>query len=464
MRLCVNAPRQHALRLQGLLCFVLIIASFALSFLPIFSINFTEAAVVNEIIEMINESTDAEITADKIPEKVDVSFMKLVDVGKLGKKVATIIANANSDRSEDGDEAAMKDLYDTLFDENGEIRESVLQSFLVIAGLYRIVLKDGILGEDFSFSAFGRLIRTIVVIFAVFYLVFFTLFLPLVFLFKALLSIIPAIQCIANPNDKTSKIAKRLVAAVTMVPTIMMFQAILPSISLGNGTLLLWAAALAGVLVSLLASRLRDYADDDLRYANVVQGMSVFSVAGIMIYFLNGVKGGVFDSFMMGAWSDYTVLAAAASDSGEKIPTTYLIDGVLIVLALIFFMSSVKLFGKLVRRLSLTANNKLVGSGDSHIFGSVTMILSIVFIFYVKSAKHNDLTEEPTSFLNLTAQQTNALTFALVGAIIVFASEIVLKILKKKFCGDMTREDQSAVLTGTAKTPEEKATANIGSL
>jgi hypothetical protein len=272
-----------------------------------------------------------------------------------------------------------------------------------------------------------------------------------------------ALTKLSDPAAVAAKIGKLLPMMISFPLLFILFQCVIPTMQYGGGVSTLLALTVVCTLVNVVISRLRMYTPQDVKYLNLLQGISLVSLLGYLIFLFNIVNTGVFHAFITGSWSEVVATAALASKYNlEVVHKEYILDAVLIVLAVMLVISSTKYLTHCLSRLSCT----LKKGGDGNLPGAIITTLSCILPLVVLYAKHAyedsnyilSLDAEPVgSFLDgMTASGKLALVAALVGAIITLASEIALMVLKKVLCEDSTVEDREAVVSGTAKTPEEK--------
>ncbi len=468
--LCMNVPRKASARIQVLICVVLIVATVFCSFAPIITLKIMDKASADQVEEVVQKVANSTI---EIPEKLDVSAPKLFGTVKLLTKVVKV-AGEGAKSTQNGVEiqATKEELQKTLLNDDGTVREEVKDTLLIAAAVavtFTNAMKsdkneDGTTAGNSTFT--GKILNVLVVIMALIYMLFFSLLAPVIYVIVALTAIIPAIKSMGDPTMVTAKVARKLPARVSFPMIFLLFTCVIPTMSYGIGALGIWALALICTCVNVVFSRMHAWDKKDITYANVVQGVSLVSIAGFLVYFFNVLKAGVFHSFVTGNWAGYVAKVALLTAAKKKpASNAYSIDALLIVVAVMLTLVSLSYFAKVLQRISLAVTRKKDGSArESHLVLSIVLLLIVILPKYVAGTKHcfenpETATGNAESFLILSDAQNAALNMVLVGLVIMLLSEIALLVLKKVFCKDLAREDADAILSGCAKTPEEKLAA-----
>ena len=242
----------------------------------------------------------------------------------------------------------------------------------------------------------------------------------------------------------------------------MLFQSFIPCLHFGAGVTLIFVFSIIGVVVSALCARLRKYSDEECKYSLIVQGTSLVGVIGFVVYFFNILKARVFDSLMMnGDLNKVIVKAAEATKTNVEMPSNgHLIAIVLVVLATIFMFTSIGYLTKKAGCFAHTVKNKKGRASDFGLVAAILILLTYVLPAVVMNTAYDYSKvglDKEIKFLILEGAQEGAFSGALVGAIIMLVAEIALIVLKKVFVKEtVTKDDMSNIISGKAKTPEEK--------
>lgn len=490
----LNVPRKTTSLIQVWGCVVLAVACVFLSFAPMITLD--TGANSSEILSEINEILDEEADIT-IPEKVEVTAPKLVgsislviDIVKLAKdtneKVSeptaddlldAAINNGQSDSTESTSssnkkaaEEAEKKLKDLLNSEDG--RNTLVMVFALVNAITDVI------GDDSNDGIISMILSVLVVIIALLYVLIFTLIFPVVFLITALMIVIPALTKLKDPCAAAPKVTKKLPGLISLPMMFILFQCVIPGMNYGSGALWLFILTAVCAVLNFVASRLRSYSAKEVTYLTVVQGGALLGAIGYLVFFFNITKTGIFNAFVRGSWGAHVANVTAAKAAEKKLadaaakynqeftPTdfsnAYIVDGVLIILYLILVISSIAYFANCAQRFaSAAARNKKTGNvSDNGIVAAALNVVACALPMFVKGTENlfnNFVNDElgTRSSLILSKDAEGFLTVALVGAIIALVAEIAIVVLRKVLCGELTKDERVAVITGAAKTPDE---------
>ncbi len=454
---CLNLPKKTVSMIQVWVSVLLILVSIFLAFSPIITFDLMDEATADSIEEMLGELGGDEI---EIPDgKLEVSAPKLIGCINLFTKLIGVAGNENATQAERDELQAMM--------EGEEGKNSMLIAAALAVSIGDVFAEDG---EDAGII--GMILNVLVVLICTIYMLGFTLIIPFVYIIVGIVALIRGLTKMKTPEDVAGKVAKTLPGMIVYPMLLLAFQAVLPGMGFGSGALGLWILAFVATFLNVVVSRLRTYTVADIKYANVLQGVSLLSIVGYLVFFFNIIKTGVFHTFISGDWSTVAAMAMGNGleatitehEAAEVVSNGYIVDAVLVMLAVFFVIGSIDYFKDVLQRLSLSKTK----GGDNGIASAIITLLACVLPMVVAGSQNNyenifDLESEPIgSFLdNMTDDGKSALTMALVGAIIVLVSEIALIVLKKVFCADSTAASRLAVLNGLAPAPEAVAEAPV---
>lgn len=461
-----NVPRKTTALIQVWGCVLLVLVSVFLSFAPLITlqtnVKMGDIDLKDSIEDMIGElAGDVEV---EIPDDVEVSAVSLVS------SISMIIDAVKIMGEDDVDEETLEKFEALIESEEG--KQTLLTVAALAATITNTVMPEKSDDKSEGGSAISTILSVLVVIIAVLYVLIFTLVFPIIYVIVALTAVIPALTNMKNPLKVAPKISKKLPGLLSLPLVFMLFQCVIPGMGYGYGALGLWIAAAVCVLLNLVVSRLRQYTDKECLYLTVVQGGALLGAIGYIVFFFNIIKTNIFNKFLHGGWADYVARVAKEKALIEKskeaglavednISNAYLVDGVLIIIFLLLVISSISYINYCAHRLSATSGNAKKAKGDNHIVFAVLTVVACALPMYVMGTENlkllpNVKDSEGISSLILNDAQESALTVALVGAIIMVVAEVAIVVLKKVFCKDLSDEDMTAVMSGTAKTPDEK--------
>lgn len=445
----LNLPKKTVAQAHvGVIC-LLIVLALIFSFLPIITLNTAEPEVAQGIEEIVNKFTEEEF---EFPDKINVSAPMLIksaflmfDIVKMAKDNSTA-----TQEEKDALEAKIK----------GETGRNTILVGAAIVHSITSTFKDN--NQNGSSNIINLIFNVLITIVAIFYLLGVTIAMPIVFAILAIKALVPIAKNYKEFHTHTAAVANKLPQKLSIIMTIMLFQCVLPSMNYGSGTLGLWIVSIICVFVNFAVTRLTAYDKEDFIYLNIIQGASVVSIIGFFIFFFSVLKTNIFSTFTHGAWGAYIarVLASPARADAAK---GYIVDALLILVYLVAVLSCVKFLGKCANRLSCAMNSK---SGNPSLLPETIALLVVYILPTIVAGRKSNLSnpfdkssEAVGSFLELGAEQKSALTMVLVGAIIMIAAEIAIKVLENVFCPNMTTEAKAAVLNNTATATVTEAPA-----
>jgi hypothetical protein len=446
--LCFNVPKKTTALIQVWTSMLLIVIAVILSLTPIITLQIADKETIDSINEMVEEISGEEIP--DIPDAIDVSAPKMF--GSISMIVKFISAAGSNDPALAQEVQAMM--------EGEEGRNTVLMVAAIAASFMEIFGGE----EDGQKSdGFAMILKVLVVMICLLYVLGFTLIIPFVCAITAIIALVSALKNLKTPEEAAPVVSKKLLGLITLPMTFILFQCVLPTMHYGVGALGLWIVCFVCVALCLVASRLHAYTPAQMKYANVLQGTAILGTIGYLVFFFNIINVGAFDSLISGKWASYVAQVVIIQANGGTVPSSgYLIDAILVLVAVILVISSVDYFKACANRLSCTAgagkNNKR--PKDSHLVSSIIYLLIYILPVYVMGATNclkdptSASTEGAESFLVLSEEQSGALSMALVGLIIMIVAEVALVVLKKVVCKDVPQAEMAAVLAGDVQLPE----------
>ena len=459
----LNVPKRTTATIQIWVSVVLLILATCLSLTPIITLNTGENVdTINEMIEKVTPTESGD--PFEIPETIDISAIKLVkSIGVMGKVMsATINAAKAEDMSGVGGEIA--DIFNT-----DEGKETIVIAMSLISTVASNFDKDE-QKEDGASGVLASVLTTIVSVIALLALLALTFILPIMLLISTLTSLIPALIHLEDPEEVSTKIARKLPGFISLPFSLMLFQCVVPGMTYGVGIVGICVTAILAAVLGLVISRLRSYEPAQFRYLNIVQGVSALGIVGFVVFFFNLVKTNIFTNFLHGKFAEYVTAVGLEMVKKEPKPVQegYAIDLILILVYVVLAMSTVAYLEKCTQRLACTAaaNKKGAFPKDTAIVRAVLMLAVYILPTVVMGRK--SYYEDPTStepigdesFLALNDAESGALKMVLVGIIIMLVAEIALIVLKAVFCKGMNRDSMTALMSGADEEAEAIAEAD----
>ncbi len=332
-------------------------------------------------------------------------------------------------------------------------------------------------------DAIGTAVNTMINVGILFYLLAFVLVWPIIMAIIALVMLIKALCSIKDPAKNAGKLGGSLLGALGVVVTTTLLLTFLPNVELGSGLIAILVFSLVSLAINITVTRLRAYNPLDFKFVNVVQGTGLVKAIGVIVFFTSVLKTGFLRGFIndMSAYiveagkqvadinADITTYNQTLNFTGGKrieafaMGSGYVIDLALIVVAAILALSvCVTLVKNVAAQLGLTCSKKKGKPGvlTTGIFALITCILPVAAsklenrILYPKSEIKNGVlkvTEEVDgAIFQMSEDGEAALVGMFVGAILVLVADIAYLVLRKVFCGEMSKEEQKLVLAGAA--------------
>ncbi len=473
--LCFNLPKKAVSWIQVGVSMLLIILALIFSFMPIITFDVADDEMRQMVLDFSNEFFGEEFSAELeenihevLPDTVEFSITKLV--GSIGTIADTVGILMESESNPDAAEELKTLLLET---EDGKQTIALLGA---IGAIFTDAFSDDVNDmvedlenaeseEEAASSALDKTIPMIfkgaVMVIALLFLLITACIAPIIFTIMTLVALIQLLSHITKPEAIAARLGKKLPGKLSLPIMIILLQAIFPTMHFGVGALGLLIVSIVCAVLNTVISRLRLYTSGDIKYLNIMQGVSILSIGAFMLFFFNIIKTGMFNSFITGNWAINIAQGVTALAEGyDVVSYGFIIDAVLVFLSIILLMRAVGYIESVLQRISCTEKR----GRDGHLAAAIVMVLVCALPMFVKASQNSydtvvgpDATVLGSYLDGMSLDGENALTLALVGAIIALVSEIALKVLKAVLCKDVSKEDMAAVVSGLALTPAEKA-------
>ena len=462
----LNLPRKLVGTIQMWGSLLLILLALIMSFTPIITIETSENIV--QIRDMISDVVPDADLEDVIPDEVSVSSPKLISsISMLTKIVSIAMDSAKTDMTaEEAEDLAERQAEFEEYLKSDEGKEDVATAVCIAT-----TIVGAIDFEDTS-DFFSLILKVLVCFVGLFAVLIMTLILPLLFLIPAIKAVSKALKNIQTPENVAAELGSVLPGKISLPLMIMLFQCAVPGMTYAGGVSTICILAVISVVLNFAVSRLREYPNEEFKYLNILQGPAFVGMIGFLVFFFNIIKSNVFTSFINGKFAFYLTQSAVYTAAKQDVNTSYIIDGILMVVYLVVMLGCVGYLDKAARRLSCTVRRErpkglagLISSGkisDNNIVMAVVTLAAYIIPTLVAGWMHyceNPLQlegEGQGSFLVLTEAGESALAGALAGIIIMILAEVAVIVLKKVFCPDMSVEAAETLMTGHSKTSAEK--------
>ncbi len=450
-------PGKALMFIQNLVCFLLILVMCVISFGTIFTVRIELSdgmrGTLEEIIQVAEPegSEGGELT---IPEEIDVSLPYIIksmgriigsaknlmtlwnDVQDLQRSANSLKdrkaelektendMNASSQEGLDGVKTGLENVKDEMDGVQKDLDEVEQKLENVKSDLRSIITPElvSILALVLTLvSCFGS---NMLLAISYIFLLCMVVTIPLTAVIQGIIAIISFFARLTHPERGFHRVARSFAGIFGVLPLILIVKLLVPSVQLGYTVWGILACVVAGLVISLMAARLKYYDKADFKYLNVLQIVSAGSVGAFLLFFFtilkSGVVGGIVERF--GTYQ--------ASSSGMR----YLSWGLIAV----FFVTLVMSFDYMIHVFTRFACMSKSRS-DKHIVSASMHMLTAIVPFVLMLTEFD---------LVLTGRSLVYFILASAGLVLMLAAEIVLTVLDKTLCGEVSKERRRAIVTG----------------
>ena len=325
-------------------------------------------------------------------------------------------------------------------------------------------------------SAVGTIIMIVVRVIVLLIILSMITFLPIVVCVKVIIGLISALSNLDYPEKVSAKIGAIPMVGLDFAIMIALMLTLFSGLEFGYGLKWIFVCSIVGAVVNLVATRLRSYEAKDFCFVNIIQSSCSFALIAGVAYTLSTLKVGVIKGFFdaFGSYMEKLTVNVTAVNSaikgfneitdGKKIAEVgigydWLIDaGIIMLFAVFAVCSCAALILGATNRLCLTQKKNDRGLIYNGIVAAITAALPFV-ADYLQNAKEYDLeiTGDTANVITTSSHiyqlpdsSKSALIAMIVCGILVMAVGIVINVLKRKFCPEMSVEYQRLILGGNA--------------
>ena len=300
--------------------------------------------------------------------------------------------------------------------------------------------------------------------------------LPIVVCVKVIIGLISALSNLDYPEKVSAKIGAIPMTGLDFAICIALMLTLFSGLGFGYGLKWIFVCSIVGAVVNLVATRLRSYEEKDFCFVNIIQSSCSFALIAGVAYTLSTLKVGVIKGFFdaFGSYRQKPTVNVTAFNppingfneitDGKKIAEVgigydWLIDaGIIMLFAVFAVCSCAALILGATNRLCLTQKKNDRGLIYNGIVSAITAALPFV-ADYLQNAKEYDLeiTGDTANVITTSSHiyqlpdsSKSALIAMIVCGILVMAVGIVINVLKRKFCPEMSVEYQRLILGGNA--------------
>lgn len=327
-----------------------------------------------------------------------------------------------------------------------------------------------------SGNAVGTIIMIVVRVIVLLIILSMITFLPIVVCVKVIVGLISALSNLSYPEKVSAKIGAIPMTGLDFSISIALLLTLFSGLKFGYGLKWIFVCSIVGAVINLVATRLRSYEAKDFCFVNIIQSSCTFALIAGVVYTLSTLKVGVIKGFFdaFGSYMEKLTVNVTAVNSaikgfneitdGKKVAEIgfgfdWLIDaGIIMLFAVFAVCSCAALILGATNRLCLTQKKNDRGLIYNGIVAAITAALPFV-ADYLQNAKEYDLeiTGDTANVITTSSHiyqlpdsSKSALIAMIVCGILVMAVGIVINVLKRKFCPEMSVEYQRLILGGNA--------------
>ena len=375
--------------LQTVLCFLLMIVLLWASLGTVFELDVNLNEKTTSMLDKIFSAASEEEFA--IPEKVEVSLPFILK--SIGGAIGFIVSMVAS-------------LFGMSIEAFGNMSQGAVDLICLIAAVISALQTNLLLGVCYAFILY--------IVFAIPISCVINLFICLISIFKN----------ITNPGKAFHRIGKSFAKITHKLPLVLLIVALVPNVKLGKGVIGIFAACLGGLVISLVASRLKVYEKAEFKYINLLQCFSLASVAAFAVFYMNIGKANMIPAFV-----------DAATSVGTGQARSILIDIAFLAIYVVALVIFFNYMSKSLTRLACMSSSK----SDTHLFTAIVGLVVAALPFVVNYMGFG---------ISLSDEQFSAHIVCTVAIGVIFVLELVFKILSIVLCRDVKSSQKKAIVTG----------------
>lgn len=413
-------PGKRLTMIQCLTTLLLVIIICCVSFGTIFSVTLTVDKDLEDTFYDVVETLGGDPNEVELPEQVDVNLIFLIKSLGAGYDTISSLLSGSSDKG--GSEGMIEDQENIMNNKDKILSQNTINFAAFVVAM----------GQSFEQSIILGICNVMLMIMS------FTF--PLTLLISSIIAIIGFLCHFTSDWGKAfHKVSKAISTAISLFPVLLLLMILVPEVQFGWAVYTVLWLCVTALILNLVASRLKYYEGQDFKYINILQIVSAGSFIGFLMFFFGFAGSNIVNAL----WDGVARLSiTSVRDIVENILT------VLLVIILISGLSGIlNYMTQSVTRLACMSKSK----SDTHIvavsFGLATILAIVALIF---SSFSLDLGEGAVAFV-----------IAALGVGIMFAAEIVLMVLPKQLCPEVTAARRREIVTGayiyeeTEETPAE---------
>lgn len=411
----------------------------------------------------------------KMVTAIAVTFMNAIDMEKIEENIEDVedFENDAQDRIDGAVNDAIEDATGKIDpDANPEdIEDQVKDEIDSAIDDTKDEIMDDVedVASGIADNIFMLILKMMLILIALMVVLVMTVIIPIRACIGALIALISALVHVKEPDVASPKVVKRLPGLLSMPLTLILFSCLVGELGIGSGAMGVLIVCFISVLLAVVLSRLHSYTPAQMKYANVLQGVSLVGLVGYLVFFFNVIEVGAFNAFVNGKLAAHIrgIVFAEMGNLDSSIPmegkvvsdaaaTGYIIDVVMILVAVLFVLVSTGYLASCLRRLSLAISVKQGKSSIKDIILPRAILMLPIYILPTMVMGANNYFEDvssdvgTSSLLVLSEEQASAFSGVLAGIIIILVAEVAMIVLKAALCSDVSAEDKGLVMSGAA--------------
>jgi hypothetical protein len=271
-----------------------------------------------------------------------------------------------------------------------------------------------------------------------------TFTLPITAVISLIRAIFGLLFNIKDMGNAHHKISRALYSIISCFPLLLFVMVVVPEVHFGGAIYGIIACCAIGLAINLIASRLKKYEGEDVRYINILQITCAASLVGYLLFFFNITKSNLINA-AYDALAKGTLDAGGAAIQGNKVDYVPII---LTVFLIVGIFAVIDILPKILTRLACMAKTH----NDAYIKPAVVSLLVVILPFVMQGMDIG---------FKIADENMTAFIICCVGVVMMAAAEIVIALLPKSVCPNVSAVRRQEIVTGaySPEAPVEEAPA-----
>lgn len=412
-------PAKKVTMIQALVCFVLVLVICVMSFGTIFSLSFEVDEKMQEMIDgVVTEIGGENFELPEIDTKIDVSLPFLVTSVSSVVDVVKAIINTAKDAGSNPDF-------------NPEEMGSEMLAKLNNPDFINLIVFLVLLVSSFGTNIIVGICNILLLIM--------TFTVPITAVISAIRAIFGLLFNTKDMGNAFHKISRAFYSIIGIFPMVLLVMLVVPDVQLGGAIYGILTCCAIGLVINLIASRLKKYEGEDVRYVNLLQITCGASLVGYLLFFFNVMKSNVIES-AYATLTKSTVDGAVDAIKGQGFDFLPILLTVLLIASV---FAVVDFLPRIVTRLSCMSKNH----SDVYMKPAIVNLLFVILPFVMMGMDMG---------FEIGDEFMGAFIISCVGVVMMSVAEFVIAIVPKSLCPSVTAVRRQEIVTG-AYSPEAPA-------